>query len=279
MTDRPPDTCSAPYRVRFDEAGPDGLLRTSALLRYTQDVAWHHSTTRGFDRAWYAERGLAWLVRTAEVAVLAPIAVGSDLIGTTQVVGWRRVWARRRTEFRDAAGALAARAQIDWVLLDRRGAPTRIPPEFEPVFGISTTALHLARVTLDEPPADATHLSFSVRPHELDPMGHVNNAVYADWLEEGVMAAGDLAAPRAVPRLAQLEYAAAADPGARIEADIWRAGHGWFMRQRDASGRDLLRARLEGPVAASPDGVHRRSASGRPGGPRGATRASQDARR
>ena len=60
---REPDACSAPYRVRFDEAGPDGLLRTSVLLRYAQDVAWHHSTSRGFDRAWYAERGLAWLVR------------------------------------------------------------------------------------------------------------------------------------------------------------------------------------------------------------------------
>ena len=40
---RDPDTCSAPYRVRFDEAGPDGLLRTSVLLRYAQDLAWYHS--------------------------------------------------------------------------------------------------------------------------------------------------------------------------------------------------------------------------------------------
>ena len=77
-----PDTCSAPFRVRFDEAGPDGRLRTSVLLRYAQDVSWLHSTTRGFDRGWYAERGLTWLVRTAEVAVLAPIVVGEELVGT-----------------------------------------------------------------------------------------------------------------------------------------------------------------------------------------------------
>ena len=249
MTDRPPDTCSVAYRVRFDEAGPDGLLRTSALLRYAQDVAWHHSATRGFDRAWYAERELAWLVRTAEVAVLAPIAVGSDLIGTTQVVGWRRVWARRRTEFRDAAGALAARAQIDWVLLDRRGAPTRIPPEFEPVFGISTAALHLARVTLDEPPAAATHLSFTVRPHELDPMGHANNAVYADWLEEAMIEAGDAGATRAIPRLARLEYAGPAQAGARVTADAWPALAGWSYLLRDGTGQALLRARLEPATA------------------------------
>ena len=127
-TPNEPDTCSAPYRVRFDEAAPDGLIRTSVLLRYTQDLAGVHSAARGFGRDWYAERGLTWLVRAAEVEVLAPIEVGQELVGTTQVVGWRRVWARRRTEFRDEAGALVAWVQIDWVLLDARGAPTRIPP-------------------------------------------------------------------------------------------------------------------------------------------------------
>ncbi len=43
----------------------------------------YHSASRGFDRAWYAERGITWLVRAAEVAVVAPIAVGAELVGTT----------------------------------------------------------------------------------------------------------------------------------------------------------------------------------------------------
>ena len=60
----------AAYRVRFDEAGPDGRLRTSGLLRYTQDLAAQHSEALGYDRGWYAARGLTWLVRAAEVEVL-----------------------------------------------------------------------------------------------------------------------------------------------------------------------------------------------------------------
>ncbi len=242
---REPDTCSAPFRVRFDEAGADGLLRTSVLLRYAQDVAWLHSASRGFDRAWYAERGLTWLVRTAEVAVDAPIAVGSELVGTTQVVGWRRVWARRRTDFRDAGGAVASSVQIDWVLLDARGAPTRIPAEFEPVFGAPTGPFGLARVDVGDPPGDASRSTIAVRPHELDPMAHVNNAVYADWLEEAVIGAGDPEAARRLPRLARLEYAAAADAGAVLAADAWLVAGGWSFRLRDDAGLDLLRARLE----------------------------------
>jgi acyl-CoA thioesterase FadM len=236
---------SAPYRVRFDEAGPDGLLRTSVLLRYAQDVAWFHSASRGYDRAWYAARGLTWLVRAAEVSVLERVAVGSDLVGTTRVVGWRRVWARRKTTFRDAAGTLLARADIDWVLLDARGAPTRIPAEFEPIFGTTAGSVGLARVALGEPGADARQVRVVVRPQELDPMDHVNNAVYADWLEEAVIGAGDPGATRAIPRLMRLDYASAADPDAHLVADIWPAETGWAYRLRDEAGHELLRARLE----------------------------------
>lgn len=236
--------CSVQYRVRFDEAGPDGRLRTSVLLRYAQDAAWFHSASRGFDRAWYAERGLTWLVRTAEVAVLAPIAVGSDVTGTTRVTGWRRVWARRRTDFRATGGNLVAWTQIDWVLLDARGAPTRIPAEFEPIFGATSGAFGLARVALGEPPATAHRTELSVRPHELDPMAHVNNAVYADWLEEAVARAGDTGAARAIPRLMRLEYAAPADASARLTADTWPDADGWSCRLRDDTGAELLRARI-----------------------------------
>jgi acyl-ACP thioesterase len=250
---RAPDTCSAPYRVRFDEAGPDGRVRTSVLLRYTQDLAWFHSAARGFDRAWYAERGLTWLVRAAEIEVLHPVRVGSELVGTTRVTGSRRVWARRRTDFRDAAGETVAEVRIDWVLLDARGAPTRIPAEFDPIFGMQQGPIELARVDLPAAPTEAERTRFDVRPQELDPMDHVNNAVYADWLEERVIAAGGRDDVRSIPRLARLEYARAAEAAATVTAETWRDGDdGWACRIADDGG-DLLRARLSRlPDPASP---------------------------
>lgn len=247
---REPDRCSAPFRVRFDEAGPDGRLRTSTLLRYAQDLAWYHSARRGFTRAWYAERGLTWLARAAEVAVLGAVGVGGELVATTRVVGWRRVWARRHTEFVDEAGALVAWAHVDWVLLDVRGAPTRIPAAFEATFGAPGADFPLARVDAGGPPADADRASFAVRPQELDPMDHANNAVYADWVEERVIIAGGddgLAATRALPRLLRLDYARAAERGATVAAATWPDPdrRSWSCRIADPGGNDLLRARLE----------------------------------
>jgi len=241
-----PDRCSSPYRVRFDECRPDGRIRTSVLLRYTQDLAGVHSSRRGFTRAWYAERGLTWVVRAAEVEVLAPIDSGAELVGTTRVAGWRRVWARRRTDFVDEAGAPVAEVRIDWVLLDARGAPTRIPAEFEPVFGAVPTTVALLRVELGDVPADAVRSARTVRPQELDPMDHVNNAVYADWLDEAILAtdATGASAIGAIPRLARLEYARAASPGATVTTELWPDGQAWSCRLSDDDG-DLLRARLE----------------------------------
>ena len=243
---REPDACSSPFRARFDEAGPDGHLRTSVLLRWAQDLAWHHSAQRGFDRDWYRERGLTWLARTAEVGIDGAVLVGDEVIGTTRVVGWRRVWARRRTEFVDAAGSLVAWTHVDWVLLDARGGPTRIPVDFQPVFGAPDAPFPLARVPLGDPPLDAVRSRFAVRPQELDPMDHVNNAVYADWLDEQVISAGGVADVRAIPRLARLEYARAAEAGSSVEAVTWRDDEGgWSCRIADTAATELLRARLE----------------------------------
>jgi acyl-ACP thioesterase len=248
---RAPDTCSSPYRVRFDEAGPDGLIRSSVLLRMAQDVAWLHSSSRGFTRDWYRERGLTWLARAAEVTVLAEVRVGDELVGTTQVVGWRRVWARRRTDFTDAAGATVAWTHVDWVLLDARGAPTRVPKEFDGHFWAPDATFPLGRVALGAPSGETSQVRFNVRPQELDPMDHVNNAVYADWLDEQVIAAGDVAAVRTVPRVVRLEYARAAEAGATVVAEAWRDDSGWSCRIADDGGTELLRARLE-PYTATP---------------------------
>lgn len=240
----------ATYRVRFDEAGPDGRLRTSGLLRYTQDLAARHSEALGYDRAWYRERGLTWLVRTAELEIGAPIRYGADLVGSTRVVGFRRVWSRRESTFR-VGSEHAAVVRIDWVLLDGRGTPTRIPSEFEVFFRSSgpSAGLQLGRVALGEPTPDARRRTIGVRPQELDPLDHVNNAVYADWLDEAVLhaAADDGAAVvRAVPRRVRLEYALAAEPGEALETLAWQDEGGWSCAvRRSSDSADLLRARLE----------------------------------
>ena len=151
----PERRASLPFRVRFDEATPAGVIRTSVLLRYAADLAAFHSDQHGFGRAWYQERGLAWLVRGVDLEVLSRVAYGQQLVGTTEAVAARKVIARRRTEFRTDAGEPAAALTVDWALTTLDGTPTRIPPVFATVFTMPEGSFSPIRVR-EVPPDGAT---------------------------------------------------------------------------------------------------------------------------
>jgi acyl-CoA thioesterase FadM len=240
------------YRPRFDECGPDGLVRTSALLRYAQDVAWVHSERLGFDRAWYADRGLAWVVRAAALGIRQPIPLGATLAITTAITGFRKVWARRRTEARLGDGTLALWGHTDWVMTDSRGMPGRVPAEFPAAMRSAPGSFEPGRVPLPATPAAASRHVTRVRPQDVDPMNHVNNAAYVDYLEEALLAAGDDAAHALArtPRRVRLEYLQPAAPLATLTGATWRYGDqdgdGWAWRLTDdaAAGRELARGRV-----------------------------------
>ncbi len=247
------------YRVRFDEAGPDSRLRTSGFMRYAQDLGWLHSTDLGFGQEWYAEHGLTWLVRAAELRIEAAPAMGSRLVARTAIIGIRRVFARRRGEFLLEDGSSAGWVHTDWVLIDRRGALTRIPEIFSEIFGGTEPMGPIGRIPLPSTPPDVRRRRFAVRPHELDPLNHANNAVYLDWLEESIGEAADAAgAPRSdsgptgtLPRHYRMEFAVAAEAGDELEASAWRDGTGWCHRLTGvADGIDRFRARVTTGAAA-----------------------------
>ncbi len=239
---------TVPYRVRFDEATPDGVVRTSALLRYAQDCAWVHSERLGFGRDWYAERGLFWVARAVELRIRARAGTGSTLRVTTTVLGFRRVWARRRTDLVAADGAPVADVDTDWVLIDERGAPARVPDDFTRLLGASPVRFEPHRVVLPPTPPDAARTRFATRPQELDPMAHANNAAYLDWLEEAALRLPDGADQvRASPRTYRLEFLLPAVPGAALEGAAWREPPGANRigyRLVDQDG-ELLRGTLE----------------------------------
>jgi acyl-ACP thioesterase len=244
-------TAVVPYRARFDECGTDATLRASALLRWAQDIAWIHSERLGFGREWYADRGLAWVVRGLVLTMAAPIPMGATVDVTTTVVGFRKVMARRRTEVRLADGSLAAHADTDWVMTDtRRGVPVRVPATFPALFSALADGFEPTRLVLEAVPAGATRRAFSVRPQELDPMAHANNAVYVDWLEETLQSGGMRGILTVLPRTYRLEYLLPAAPGGSLLDAAWIASAGTAHYQlSDGAGRGLLRAELSAAAA------------------------------
>ena len=235
------------YRVRFDESTPTGRMRTSALLRYAQDAAWLHSEALGYDRAWYAERGLWWLVRSLELRLESPVPLGTTLAVRTTVAGFRKVWARRRTDVTLEDGTPVAWLHTDWVITDARGAPVRIPDTFSAAFDAPPGGFDPVRVALKPAPEVAIRDRALVRRHELDPMDHVNNGAYLDRLEDAVAAVpGGDAAVDAVPRTVRLEYLVPAALGDELESAVWRDAEGWACRLTTSTGAEVLRGLVRG---------------------------------
>jgi len=233
-----------PYRVRFDEASADETLRTAVILAWLADVAWQHSTELGFGRDWYSSRGLFWLVRAIRLDVLAPIATYASVLVSTRVLGYRRVAARRESEIRDPSGRLHALAQTDWVMTNERGLPTRVPVDFHAFVASEAPAFEMHKVALPPAPAGAFERRFRVRRRDLDPLDHVNNGVYVDYLEDALRAAGRPELLTAVPRRYVLDFAASAAFDEELVGRTWPAGEGWAYRLSREGGVELFRATI-----------------------------------
>jgi acyl-CoA thioester hydrolase len=181
-------TCT--FRVRHYECDVEGKLRAASYLRYMQEAAFDASAAAGYDLARYESLGCFWLIRETEIEYLQPVSYGESLEVNTWVADFRRVRSRRAYEFRRANnGPLVAVAQTDWAFLDlATGRPVAIPEEMKAAFfpeGVPHTAEARGRFpTPSEPPDGAFQVRRPVEWRDLDAAGHVNNAVYVDYVEQ-----------------------------------------------------------------------------------------------
>ena len=163
---------------------------------------------------------------------------------STHLTGFRRVWARRLTEFyAHGLHNLIGHATTDWVLINAAGQPVRPPEGVIEAFGSDLADFIPLRLPDQSPPPEAVRYDSTVRRDELDPLGHLNNAAYLDYLDEHYL---DVAGHSALPesRRYRLEFIAPAAPGAKVTGLGWADGADWCYRL-EADGRELFRGRLK----------------------------------
>jgi medium-chain acyl-[acyl-carrier-protein] hydrolase len=230
-----------PYRARFEESIAGDTIRTAVALGWLADIAWQHSSLLGFGRDWYTDRGLFWLVRAVRLDVLAPIVLNREVRVSTQVVGYRRIAARRRGEIRGADGRTLARAEIHWVMTNDRGVPTRVPEEMMKFVADPGATFELLKLSLPAAPSGAYETGFVVHRRDVDPLDHVNNSVYLDYLEEALENAGQADLIRGCPRRYEMDFVAAAGRGEEVTGCAWPDGFAWLYRLSRPDGAELFR--------------------------------------
>lgn len=237
---------SSTFRVRFDECAADGAVRAPALLRYTIETAFAHSAREGFPLAWYDDRGLYWLVRRAHLDLQRSVPYGGEVTVTTEVVGFRRIWARRRNLIRAESGNPVGEITMDWIFTDRQGQPARIVPEMERAFPGLDAPFRVERLGLGEAPTAPAGVDYVVPAHQADPRGHMSTAGYLDVFEDALYDARVDTQRR--PAVYEIEFLRQSLPGEILHRRIWSSAGVWKMLVATPEGIEVSRATWSGPT-------------------------------
>lgn len=182
------------FDVRSYELDSFGHVNNAVYSNYVQEVATRASADVGFGYHWYFERQRAWVIRQMTIHYLTPLRYGEEVRLRTWVSDFRRIYSHREYDLRRACDDKpAVRARAKWVYVDLEAIrPIRIPAEMEVAFQ-PTGVLDDIPVRLEDPRILADNPAFvyprRVQRYEIDPSGHVNNAVYLNWFEQAMFSA------------------------------------------------------------------------------------------
>ncbi|GEM32328.1 acyl-[acyl-carrier-protein] thioesterase [Nocardia neocaledoniensis NBRC 108232] len=176
------------WPVRLGDTDGDDRLRLDAVARYLQDIGFDH-----LDAVADGDLHQAWIVRRTVIDVYEPIMFGDRVQLRRWADALSNRWCDMRIQLKGERGghieAAAFLIHIDPVA----GRPARMSDAFMAPMLASTTEHRLrwraALTELDDPEVEAT--SFPLRVTDVDRLGHVNNAVYWEAVEEALAAHPD----------------------------------------------------------------------------------------
>jgi acyl-ACP thioesterase len=211
-------------RVHLADGSPNGRARLDALARMLQDVSDEDTTAAGFPPA------EPWVVRRVDMGVRGFPAFRDTVTVTTWCSGIGGRWAERRVRIvGERTGHVDA--AVLWVHLDESGRPARLPERFEGVYAEAAGGRTVrARLHHDARPDGVTGRRFPLRLTDFDVMGHVNNAVSWEPVEEALAERPALRAPLRV----SVEHPAPIDPGASPEVAVRDVDGGFDLWITDA---------------------------------------------
>ena len=207
-------------RVQMADVSPSGRARLDAVARMLQDVSDEDTTDAGFPADEF------WVVRRVDVGVVALPVFRSTVEVSTWCSGVGGRWAERRVRIAEDGGPGRVEAAVLWVHLDRQGRPARVPDRFHDVYAEACRGRRVrARLRHGAVPDDLATVPFPLRCTDFDVLGHVNNAVSWEPVEEALAARPHLRAPLRVA----VEHPRPIDPGAEPRVGVGEADDGFDL--------------------------------------------------
>jgi acyl-ACP thioesterase len=174
--------------ARFADVDHSDRLTLAAAFDYFQEASIKHAGALGVGLADMEQTGVAWILSRITARIERRPRYGDKLTVQTWPRGAEKLFAVRDCAILDEAGAILARARSNWLIVDlEKRRPLR-------------HQLTMERLPLNEGIDMVNERVISLEPREglvkmgerralysdIDYYGHVNNARYAQWIQDSV---------------------------------------------------------------------------------------------
>ncbi|MCL2865683.1 MAG: thioesterase [Lachnospiraceae bacterium] len=169
-------------KVRYSEIDTDGKLSLLSLVSYFQDCSNFQSTELGMDVEALKANNRAWVLAGWQIEIDCYPKLGEKIKVGTFATGVNGLYAHRNFVMYDHAGALLAKADSIWVLLDLgSGRPIRPTEADVAAYGIfQALEMRDEGKKIKKAAKLETLPTFTVKKKYLDTHKHVNNVKYIE---------------------------------------------------------------------------------------------------
>lgn len=201
---------SLSHRISSYECGADGMLKPESYMLLCQEIAEEHAEKLGFGYAWGLEQGTLWVEARADIVFLQRPRWKDIVTLRTNTGKASALQARRFVEMSDGNGAILAKADLMWVLIDiktRRPVPLKrahldLEEECPPTVSPFEEPAFLS------PPAATS--SVTALRRDVDFNAHVNNSSYLTWALDSLPIDR---CPGKMPKRIQIQFKKESMPG------------------------------------------------------------------
>lgn len=171
------------------DAGPDCRVKLKPLMYGFQDVVAEHSKASACGIEWLLSQQKVWVMHRIYIHIRCRPVMGEPLTFVTWHKGDKGYRAFRDYEIWSGSEKQVSAASL-WLFIDlEKNRILRVPKESREWYSIEME--NALEVDMDrfEPVKKDAYPAFetmTLRSSDLDPIGHVNNAVYLDLLETAV---------------------------------------------------------------------------------------------
>ena len=231
------------FRVRWMDFDRYGHMQPAAMLDIFQDLAITHAEELGIGRAPMLEKGVVWVVVRAKLEVVQQPKHNTVVTVRTWPHSLSKFSFIRDFSMRDERGVELVKATQEWVLMDykaRRFASAKDayhgPHDFDDARAFEKKPRKIADFKIEGEPALTIVPSFS----DIDVNGHVNNAMYANYIINAVHPGPDFCM-----RTLQIDYRYEVLENAPIALHVCDEGELVRVKAVDQDGHTLFAGALE----------------------------------